>query len=1012
MARSRMSRIALALSLAGLPVLLAADSVPRATMDLKMKDYAVEQKDYVFPSGLRVVFQEDHSQPLVSITAVNDRGSAADPAGREGIAHVVEHLWFRSRHKDANGKELPKVWDLLEEMGANLNAFTADDQTVYMTVAPANNLVNLLRLEGLRMRSAVEGVGDDVLKIEREVVRNELRMRYENDAGAVFGHLLVKLFPKTHPYGRAAFAGIGNNDSLNAITIEDVRTFVKNAYGPDKTTVFIVGDFDSAKASDYLNEIGTDLMRDPKNPTADITLVEPTVRVVGPAAEPPEPVDPAEVKGKVHVTTVKGPVEGPLVALGWSVPAGWRDSDVLMQVAANQMTPAIYSELNSAWSAGAPITGIGCGLQGQLEGSAVICTIELEPGEDGTKVADKALDGLYKQWTTAEDELSRKFSNYLFTYGKLQTMAFTLQQVDLISSLFSDRVTQAAMFAHYTGNLAYYNHTFGAISKVQPKDVSAFAQKYLTRKRAVAVVMEPYEDGDVKTDSSDAQYRGARREDAVESIIPVETLTPAFIAKTVITPDKSKIVEKTLDNGMKVVIMPYTNGPLMQAELIFGGGTASTPNGEATFADAMARNDSYGYLDSLRLAGFDGMGMNALTTEMSFSGSAGNVNDAMYVLRERIEQLMPDTNGKIDWVKDRKGGVLDWMGKPDGWAPRVAMERLMPNHPLSDWYDHAEIDAMGKWGAGTSEQVWSAILRPENATLVVVGNVTVDEVDNALKTYFAPWKGWHPDVKTSIKPVTTYPAPTAPPERSVLVFHKKNSSQTNVTYQCQLTPATPENIPASQVLGSVLSEAAWLALREQTGASYGAYAYTYDQPGGAHFLGMSSLVQNDASGLAVKAMLGIGEDAKAGKMDPKLVAIRKYATAQEYVLGQQSTSQMIGRLSGVIKKGMGFDWFDRYPKVLGNVSIEKMTPLLDRCVGHEVVTLVGPKDVITAKLTAEGIPHEVVDWEKARVDYATKHQIKSILKAEEKKKAEEAKKGAEKPVDPKPADGKPADDKK
>jgi zinc protease len=996
MSRSPLSRIALALTVAGLPSLaMAADDVPRAKMELNMKPYAVNQVDFVLPSGLRVVFQEDHSQPLVSITSVTDRGSAADPAGREGIAHVVEHLWFRSRHKDDKGNVLPKVWDLLEEMGANLNAFTADDQTVYMTVAPASNLVNLLRLEGLRMRSAVEGVGADVLQIEREVVRNELRMRYENDAGAVFGHLLVKLFPKTHPYGRAAFAGIGNNDSLNAITIEDVRQFVKDNYGPDKTTIFIVGDFDSAKANDYLAEIGRDLMVDPKNPKADITLMQPKARVTGPAAEPPPPVEPAEVKGKVTVTKVKGPVEGPLVALAWSVPAGWRDHDVLMQVAANQMTPAIYSELDTAWTAGAPITGIGCGLQGALEGSSVICTIELEPGQDGQKVADKALDGLYKQWTTAEDELSRKFSSYLFSYGKLQTMAFTLQQVDLISSLFSDRVTSAAMFAHYTGDLQYYSRTFKSIGDVQPQAVQEFAKKYLTRQRAVAVVMEPYEDGDVKTDSSDAQYRGARREDAVESIIPTETLTPDFIAKTVITPDKTKIVEKTLDNGMRLIVMPYTSGPLVQTRLIFGGGTASMPGGEAVFADAMSRNDSYGYLDSLRLAGFDGMGMESLHTEMSFSGSAGNFNDALYVLRERIEKLMPDTNGRIDWIDSRKGNVMDWMGKPDGWAPRVAMERLMPNHPLSDWYDHAELATMGKWNATVSEKAWRTILQPENATLVVVGNVTPEEVDASVATYFASWKGWHREKGVEPKPTTTYPAPTAPPNRTVLVFHKKNSSQTNVSYQCQLTPATPELVPASQVLGSVLSEGAWLALREQTGASYGAYAYTYDQPGGAHFLGMSSLVQNDASGLAVKAMLGLGEDAKAGKMDPKLVALRKFATAQEYVLGQQSTSQMADRLTGVLKKGMGFDWFDRYPKLLGTVTIDKMTPLLERCVGHEVVTLVGPKDVITAKLDAEKIPYEVFDWEKARVEYGYKHEIKSIIKAEEKRKKEEAKKPAE-----------------
>jgi predicted Zn-dependent peptidase len=132
---------------------------------------------------------------------------------------------------------------MLELMGANLNAFTADDETVYMTVAPAKHLATLMKLERLRMVAAIEGVKADVLAVEKDVVRNELRMRYENSSGAAFGYLMVRLFPKSHQYGRAAYAGIGNHESLNAIRLEDVASFVKENYGPDKTTIFVTGDF-------------------------------------------------------------------------------------------------------------------------------------------------------------------------------------------------------------------------------------------------------------------------------------------------------------------------------------------------------------------------------------------------------------------------------------------------------------------------------------------------------------------------------------------------------------------------------------------------------------------------------------------------------------------------------------------------------------------------------------------------------------------------------------------------
>ena len=184
----RSSLLALA-GIALVPFFAQADSVPRPRFQLQLKPYEVKSTVFNFPSGLRVVFQEDHTQPIVSATMVIDRGSTADPEGREGIAHLVEHLWFRSKHKDTQGNELPKVWDLLREMGANLNAFTSSDNTTYMTVVPKEQVRALMRLEGLRLREAVAGVTDEVIKVEREVVRNELRMRYENGGGDAFRYL-------------------------------------------------------------------------------------------------------------------------------------------------------------------------------------------------------------------------------------------------------------------------------------------------------------------------------------------------------------------------------------------------------------------------------------------------------------------------------------------------------------------------------------------------------------------------------------------------------------------------------------------------------------------------------------------------------------------------------------------------------------------------------------------------------------------------------------------------------
>jgi hypothetical protein len=121
----------------------------KPSLQLKLDDYSLSTLDYCFSSGLRIMLQQDHSQPIVSITEVIDKGSDADPVGLEGMAHLIEHLWFRSIEEGQ-----PKVWDMLDELGAVLNAFTSVDVTTYMTVVPSTALEEVLKLEGRRLMGA------------------------------------------------------------------------------------------------------------------------------------------------------------------------------------------------------------------------------------------------------------------------------------------------------------------------------------------------------------------------------------------------------------------------------------------------------------------------------------------------------------------------------------------------------------------------------------------------------------------------------------------------------------------------------------------------------------------------------------------------------------------------------------------------------------------------------------------------------------------------------------------
>ena len=997
------------IGLIGLPIAALAESVPKPQMSLSVKSADPVLVDFNFPSGLRVVFQEDHSQPVVSITSVTDRGSTADPVGKEGIAHVVEHLWFRSHQSGSDGKPLPKIWDLLEEMGGVINAFTADDITCYMTVAPADKLPQLMAFEGMRMRNALKNVAAETLTVEREVIRNELRFRYENNTGAVFGQVYTRLFPQSHPYGRSAYAGIGNNDSLNAITIEDVQAFVKENYGPDKTTIFVAGDLKAADASKYLADLGLDLMVDPANPTAPLKAdLPPKPHLSGQRVEPPmAPVAPIEVKGGLQkIDVVHGPVKKKLVVLAWSTPGGRiLEDQILQNLAGSRLASAIYQEINPEWSYGRDKDQktVDCGANPQSLGGAMFCFIEVPASDDGKSTINSALDGLYHQWEQSEIDEQRKYDEFLFSRYQEQYQAYLLSQIDLFASLGSARVTEAAQYTHFSGSLTYFSDNIKGVTTLTNAKLREFAQKYLNRQRAIAMIMAPYEEGDVTQDSSDAVYAGEARADRDASLLKEADLNTDFLKKVLVTPDVTKVQEFTLANGMKVKVMPYTEGMLVQERIVFDGGY--NMGMQASFAAAMLGDTSFPAVDSLRVAAFDGVSIGDTNTTFDAAGSAGNAVDQLYILRSRLDGVTPDTDGRISWIKARKRGILDKMAEEQWWADNEQYRRLLGDHEIAKVLNHSDYDVMSSWGSAQAEQFYSAILQPTNATLLVVGNVAVDEVKKAAETYLGTWKGWRPGKAGTLKPTNQYAPPMDPPKRAVLIVDRPSASQTQINYLCQMEPVkTVEDRAAGKVLAGVLSQDIWNELRENTGASYGAYAFAMDYPGGTNLLGMESLVQNSFAAIAVKNMLTLGEQAQT-TIDSYKTQLVKYGDAQQYGTQQQSTDQMASRLLGVVARGDTLDYFDRWRTAFTSVSVDQMKAQLPRCVGHEIVTATGPAEAIKPLFDNEGITVEVIDAHKAKLEYATKFGLKEVLKAEEKKKADEAKKKAE---EAKKAGGTPA----
>ena len=203
---------------------------------------------------------------------------------------------------------------------------------------------------------------------------------------------------------------------------------------------------------------------------------------------------------------------------------------------------------------------------------------------------------------------------------------------------------------------------------------------------------------------------------------------------------------------------------------------------------------------------------------------------------------------------------------------------------------------------------------------------------------------------------------------------------------CQLPAAQPGDQEARLLLGDVLDELAWSTLRENSGVTYGAGAWTHTWAGGASGLFMGSTVQTEAAGFTAQTFLDLVERASRGDLDPQALKLQALKEARSYVLGQQSTSQMIDRLSGPVRLGRGWEELTEHGRRLGAVTVEQLPPLMEGCKGHEVLTLVGPAEQVEASLAKAGLQGERYDWEAERDRLWAEHDPKGWA-AEQKKRA-------------------------
>ncbi|MCB9527828.1 MAG: insulinase family protein [Myxococcales bacterium] len=222
------------LTLAFAAALLAPAPAPASAPDIPHKTFTLD-------NGLVVIIHEDRRVPLVAVNLDYRVGSADEPKGRTGFAHLFEHLMFMGTAEVGRGE-----FDaIMEAEGAWNNAWTSNDRTNYFEVGPSHALPLLLWLEADRLLGLGRAIDQEKLDLQRDVVRNERRQTSENTPyGAMWLELPGMIYPEGHPYHHPV---IGSHEDLQAATVADVQQFFARWYVPRNASLVVAGDVDAAE---------------------------------------------------------------------------------------------------------------------------------------------------------------------------------------------------------------------------------------------------------------------------------------------------------------------------------------------------------------------------------------------------------------------------------------------------------------------------------------------------------------------------------------------------------------------------------------------------------------------------------------------------------------------------------------------------------------------------------------------------------------------------------------------
>lgn len=893
--------------------------------------------DRSFPSGLRVSVVQDRTLPVVGARVVVAAGHDREPDGHPELAHLVEHLWFRSRPD--GGRE---VGETLDGLGCTANAFTSIDRVSYVVQCPQVSAEPMVRLLGSVLRDPLAGVTAEVAEQELRVVQAELLERDQRGSLSMYEGMLAAMHPDGHPYHFDHPAPADVRLDLGA-----ARRFVAETYQRGDATVVLAGHLPGDEAvADWLHSGLSGRAFHPRGPDA----IVPAWPFAG-GGEVHWPADPDDPKALLAASaprrrvgergtfaptpgrrvTIPAPAVDPPTLLAWRLPPALEVGSGFSAWSLESVLEAtVWEATGSRW-----LDRADCAVQMLVEETLAWCEVEPAEGVAIDQVVDR-LGDLRRRVTLPDlarrDEATRDRLGRRHLYARLEAPA----------DPDGWRLDELARFLHMGGEGDLLGTELLHIRTGQAwGGAAAFLEAQL----------DPAGLWVIEVDSTaQAAQAAARPPAAAERRAVVQDVDDAVASAVVPWSENRYATVRLPSTGLQVAALRTGTVPYVDVMLLVPRGSLASDRAvEALISDTA---QFYGPLETVsdaRVLFESGTGW----TAFGIGTVPGDEADAMKALLAGLKTLDLDAVA-LDRARHRarkQRRALDAEGlRPWFDAYRAALPDL--------GLDASELDdgAFEAFQAVKGRDLRKRLrtrFRPDGALLVLVGQVDpVGAVNRAAKV-FAGWKGLAgEDVEPAL-------LPTPPPRPAVLGLVDPSRTAVEVETTCVARTTAPSHVEAD-VVEELVDRAMTRLLRLGDGIAYTPYGRA-SRVGPHLAVTLSATVPADRAADAARTQARILSLLEGGRIREGSVLDALRRARLQAPLARQTRSQVFHDLRRAWLDREGVEAWAAVTPLLEGVSPERLARVAAGCGAQRAVVVVGPSAAIDAVGEATGLAVERVE---------------------------------------------------